>query len=437
MAEYAGIYVNGKRIFTYRNELHQELEDIFTAADVVYLSGAEALPYSSAWHAGTLDCEVDEVEVYGLTATVADLRDRLMVLGFGQELLRSGVNRLIEEQVAFCARMLEHFAAQGTDNEHVQDLNEKMEAWRRLNYESWREQAADYIKGEGVSSPDWRDQDPFDIFSGADSRLLLRAIVEHYEGNEMLLYDLSDYIDDSGPVDSHTDWLPVWQLDATPPIVITEGSFDAAVLRSSLELLRPEVAPYIRFLDYSVGAEGGAAAAVRTLKSFAAAGITHRIVAIFDNDSAAYEAVLGLRPGSLPPHYGVMHYPDLPLASTYPTLGPQGTSVMDVNRLAGSIELYLGRDILETPDGRLTPVQWKGYMHKVRAYQGEVTSKGALQSAFRVKLEAAQSDFSKIEFQDWSGIQLILDSLLEKLSSLPAARPYNPPLSIADFVEEV
>ncbi len=436
MGEYTGIYINGKEMFTYRNEPHQELEDLFTSADITYLDGIDALPYSSAWHAGMLDCEVDEIEVYGLSATVADLRDRLNALGFGYELLRSGVNRLLEEEVKNCAETLERWAEIGLDDDYVQSVAEKMEAWRSLDFDSWNAQVYSHLEKKGKGSPKWRDQGPLEIFMGADSRLLLRALVEHFDGDAILLFDLTDYMIDSSLGDIDTDWLPVWQLDATPPIVITEGKFDAMVLESALGILKPQLAPYVRFLDYGVGNEGGAAAVVRTLKSFAAAGIAHRIIAIFDNDSAAYEAVLGLRPDSLPEHYGVMHYPDLPLATAYPTLGPQGNSVMDVNRLAGSIELYLGRDVLEVSNGELTPVQWKGYMHKVRAYQGEVTNKGSLQDAFRAKLEAAKSDPTKVTSQDWSGIQLILDALLDKLGTLPAARPYNSPLSISDFTEE-
>ncbi|MFD5035986.1 hypothetical protein ACFWNI_02470 [Streptomyces sp. NPDC058377] len=433
MADYSGIYVNGNAIFTYRNERHHELEDFFTSADAVYLSGEDALPYSSAWHAGVIDCEVDELEVYGFIATAACLKDRLNTLGFGQGLLRSGVNRLLKEEAESCTRALDYCAEQGLNDEYAKEKRDELETWLSLDFESWATQVATFIEQEEVSRPDFN---PLTIFNGADSRLLLRALVENFRGDDVLFYDLTDYVVDSGPDDIDTDWLPVWQLDATPPVVITEGIFDAKVLRSALKLLKPELAPYIRFLDYSVGNEGGAAAAVKTLKNFAAAGIAHRIVAIFDNDSAAYEAVLGLRPDSLPEHYGVMHYPDLPLANAYPTLGPQGDSVMNVNRLAGSIELYLGKDVLESPDGILAPVQWKGYMNKVRAYQGEVTNKAALQSAFRAKLEAAENDLSMIESQDWSGIHLVLDALLDKLSSLPAALPYNPPLTIADFMGE-
>jgi hypothetical protein len=155
-----------------------------------------------------------------------------------------------------------------------------------------------------------------------------------------------------------------------PAVVITEGTFDAFVLSNALALLRPHLTPYIRFLDYDMGNEGGASAAVRTLKSFAAAGIANRIVALFDNDSAAYEAVAGLDQARLPKNYRVAHYPNLDRARAYPTVGPQGNTVMDVNHLAGSIELYLGTDVLADNDGRLRPVQWKGYMGKVKSYQG-------------------------------------------------------------------
>ena len=59
--------------------------------------------------------------------------------------------------------------------------------------------------------------------------------------------------------------------------------------------------------------------------------------------------------------YRVLHYPDLPLLRRYPTLGPQLVDpvIMDVNGRAGSLEMYLGRDLL-TVDSELVPVQWTG-----------------------------------------------------------------------------
>ena len=74
------------------------------------------------------------------------------------------------------------------------------------------------------------------------------------------------------------------------------------------------------------------------LKSFAGAGIANRIVLLLDNDTAARDAVRALRGAKLLDHYSVLHYPDIELARSYPTLGPTGLSEMDVNGLAGSIE---------------------------------------------------------------------------------------------------
>jgi hypothetical protein len=48
-----------------------------------------------------------------------------------------------------------------------------------------------------------------------------------------------------------------------------------------------------------------------------------------------------------------MQYPEIDIARDYPTLGTNGLSHMDVNGLAGSIELYLGADVLRDSDGVL------------------------------------------------------------------------------------
>ena len=57
----------------------------------------------------------------------------------------------------------------------------------------------------------------------------------------------------------------------------------------------------------------------------------------------------------LPDHYSVLHYPDIEIARSYPTLGPTGLSEMNVNGLAGSIEMYLGADVLSSLPASLAP----------------------------------------------------------------------------------
>src|SRR6266511_2600045 len=163
---------------------------------------------------------------------------------------------------------------------------------------------------------------------------------------------------------------------------LTEGRTDAQFLSAALTLLYPHLTDLVSFLDYDHKAEGGAGALVRMVKSFAAAGIANRVVALFDNDTAAADALRALDTSKLPNHVRVLRYPNTSLAAAYPTVGPptldapHGTlAYADVNGLAGSIELYLGRDVLTRPDGHLRPVRWRSLVAGSRAYQGEVTDK--------------------------------------------------------------
>jgi hypothetical protein len=145
------------------------------------------------------------------------------------------------------------------------------------------------------------------------------------------------------------------------------------------------------------------------VKAFSGAGITNRIVALFDNDTAAREATRMLAAVPLPANIVVRHYPELPLLRNYPTLGPSGLTSLNVNGLAASIELYLGEDILQDGGGGLIPIQWRGYSQTLRQYQGEVIGKNTLHDAFRGKLEHCRVDRGALQTTDWSGLAAILE----------------------------
>ena len=128
-------------------------------------------------------------------------------------------------------------------------------------------------------------------------------------------------------------------------IVLTEGNTDKRILERSLNLLYPHLSDYFR----------GAGELIKIVKAFSAAGLINRILDMFDNDTAAKSALGGLK-GMLPPdNIVVLKYPALESAINYPTLGPTGVVNMDVNRLAGSIELYFGNDVFEVGWKEWTP----------------------------------------------------------------------------------
>ena len=148
-------------------------------------------------------------------------------------------------------------------------------------------------------------------------------------------------------------------------IILTEGDTDKRILERSLKLLGafaqvlyPHLADYFHFFDFTGKKVGGGVGQLANLvRAFAAADVQHRILALFDNDTAAKAALSNLLLDSLPKNISVRRYPDIALAQDYPTVGPSGETTMDINGLAGSIELYLGQDVLVDAAGVLSPVQ--------------------------------------------------------------------------------
>lgn len=115
----------------------------------------------------------------------------------------------------------------------------------------------------------------------------------------------------------------------------------------------------------------------------------------------------------MPDNIKAVALPPLPLGSRYPTVGPLGQVETDINGLACSLELYLGRDVLEGPAGNLTPVQWGGLLAGVRKYQGEITNKVAILDRYNKLLSEVSARPELMDSHDWSGTRLVLQSIFD------------------------
>ena len=84
---------------------------------------------------------------------------------------------------------------------------------------------------------------------------------------------------------------------------------------------------------------------------------------------------------------------------------------MDVNGLAASIELYLGKDVLHNAQDNFVPVQWTGYIPELGRYQGEIMSKEEVQKRFKQKVADCKTNKELLSKTDWDGMQAVLQSL--------------------------
>ncbi|MGA8938089.1 MAG: HEPN/Toprim-associated domain-containing protein [Acidobacteriaceae bacterium] len=412
-----------------KNDVDPFVMGLFRAADKVVTCDLEALPAKlrDLYRGEVTGAEDDPPNpkfpfvFYRVPLSVA--RDRLEVRGYTLAAAR--------EAFAECIA-LELSESRQSAQRHPELYEPHVSVLEQLTVECWqgalKQMAEDGLplnqRGSTVALAGevlqyLKDSSTWYGYPGLDTNVPLRIAMEVCSECDELIYDLTDLVW-SESVDPNDDFvenalqtLANEHITNARTVVLTEGRFDAFVLRESLELLYPHLRDYYSFMDFeSYDPEGGAAALVKQVKAFAAAGILNKIIAVFDNDAASRDAMRSLNAIRLPSNIQIMHLPEIGFLREYPTLGPTGELKMNVNGLAASIELYLGKDVLTDPSsGDLVPVQWKGYIVAVRQYQGEVLKKKDVQERFRGKLSGAADGGVAVTSCDWEGVSLVLQRI--------------------------
>lgn len=385
---------------------------------------------------GHADWDATEVErVVDYTATVREVRDRLRVMGFTLSRAKAEFeggkakylkyleeinenSSLWDEEIAILDQstfsdFLEAFREIVTSGFHPVCFSERKPTASKL--------AVHILKGPRELC--WG-------FPCGDVRSFFRALLEVVPESALVTQDLTDlvsggYYDEADDVcDRSLEELKGDYSVNSRIILLTEGPTDSEVLRASIDLLYPHLSDYYSFMDLAVRAPGGAGSLVHVVKSFAGAGIENRTIALFDNDAAGHAAASLLRNVQLPHNILVMNYPDIALADSYPTLGPNGASIQDINGSACSIELYFGRDVL-TIDESLVPVQWKAYEERVNRYQGVIQQKDSLKNRFLQKANAARRNGLQLQTGpgDWEDMRRLLESVFHAFNAQKFSAP--------------
>jgi HEPN/Toprim N-terminal domain 1 len=246
----------------------------------------------------------------------------------------------------------------------------------------------------------------------SDIRLLQRGVLDALASAAEVVLDYSALVssgyyaeDERVCAESKLRWAED-QPAYGPIVLLTEGKSDTRILSAALEALVPHLADLFSFLDFDeLRLEGGVGALAKTVRAFAGARVSGRMVAVFDNDTAGAEAHASLGNFPLPANIRTIMLPPSSVGSNYPTTGPQGLAYMDVNSMACSIELYLGRDALSDEAGNLRPVRWMGWNRKMERYQGEVEGKAQVeQRFFDILANCASPSDARTAFPDLAAV---------------------------------
>lgn len=445
MGSYSTLYVDGKELCSRKHDLDQMIMTLFQPSERSIRRGKVK---DIAPHLLEKDNEnaSEEVEILHYCTTVTVMKDRLELMGFSLSFVRKEFDAATKEQY-------EQFGdAEGKFGDRYPEASLEYKAKQRavlqLSFDQyltiferlWRNKD-ELFQGDRPSVPKtdcsldellmWYVRtESFDTpyaFPSYDYRLFLRMVCEVLPGDIPVVYDLSDLIDDFGDAEGLASYseenLDGGYATTRKIIVLTEGGTDQRAIKGTLSLLRPGLMNYFSFLDFdTMAVPGGVGNVVNTFKALVSVGITNRVVALLDNDTAAHSAVQSAITSALPSNARIVFLPRLVLAENYPTLGPStGTTTipMDINGFACSLELFFGEDILRRSSGDLVPIQWKGYDVKLKQYQGEITQKSELQSLFLKKLEQAREDQKLLDVQDWAPMKMVIQSLITAFHDAP------------------
>lgn len=425
MGSYAECWIGSFYVGSTKNDIDPGLMQLFRSSDKQSISAKKGnLPFQL--HRWVIDIEDEEdVSVICYRAPVRVIKDRLELIGYTLETAKSAFTISMKAEAALYKKW-----AQG-DQGHI--FKKTASILERLNADSWLAALAE-VKGKGLQQRDlggdtkslqgsllghMLDTEWYG-YTGPDRNVGLRLALEVCEESDELIYDLTDLV--LGGYFSSVDDLVEYSISLSASeyssigkiIVLTEGRSDSRVLSESLELLFPHLSDYFRFIDFDEArVSGGAGNLANIVKVFAGAGIINKVIALFDNDTAAESSLKSLRFLNLPKNIRIRKLPHLAALQSYPTIGPSGMVTMNVNGIAGSIELYLGSDVLVDESGNLTPVQWTGYDSSLGKYQGELLSKNEVQERFSRRIRECRRDSTIIEATDWIGIRAILHELFE------------------------
>lgn len=379
----------------------------------------------------------EEVE-FGYRAAAWVIRDRLEAIGFTLDVSRS----VFEAGVSQRLNELRELSAHGPNFACL--WSDKIALLEDISFDAWLREFCE-LKQKGIHPwhlSSWSENPtPVEVsplgrymltddsnhwlgYPLSDIRHFLRAVIEACGDTAVFEQDVSEV--------TNAGWYEFGQaivenaraglISDFPSnakiIILTEGTIDRRALEGAFRLVYPHLIDLYSFMDFDgPGFPGGVGHLVNTLKAFAGAGIANKVIALFDNDTGARSALRAISQDVLPRSMRVLRYPPIEVAKSYPTIGPSGLVQMDVNGLAGSLEMYFGEDVLKQEDGSLTPVQWRGYDQALCQYQGELLNKARLQAAFFSKLDNAMSNPVLRETQDWSGMTIILDAIRSAFST--------------------
>jgi len=171
-------------------------------------------------------------------------------------------------------------------------------------------------------------------------------------------------------------------------LVATEGTSDARIIKRALDVLRPDVADFFRFIDVNENHPfWGTGSLVKFAEGLVRIDVQNSILFLLDNDAEGQDAAYG----------------------------PQGISTADINGRAAAIECYLD---LELPSYGPAQILWSNYKKDVDAWHGALEYKESYAKHFFQRTDAELAG----EGYHTEKLERVLDALITEATILASEK---------------
>lgn len=200
-------------------------------------------------------------------------------------------------------------------------------------------------------------------------------------------------------------------------LVATEGSTDARIIQRALELLRPELADFFRFVDVDEPHPfWGTGNLVKFAEGLVRIDVQNDVLFLLDNDAEGVDALRRIQALSMPPNMRAMVLPRHDSLTQFKARGPEGLTVCDINGRAAAIECYLDLNLPGYPPPEIV---WTNYKKESGLWHGILAHK---ESYMRHFLAQGREMIGKGSY-DASRLDAVLDALLDQAVVVAARRP--------------
>ena len=414
MGSYTELIIDGYPVYSSKSYVSSDIGYIFCESDKKTFKRRRDERNKITW--GTAcDADIEIAYEYQTTAQIAI--DRLEILGYS--LTKSKLdfieskNKRIQELTSFLdfpdTHLMNKFYTDEIELLQSSNFEDFINAFIELRTNDIPYYKTDKHYNISKLASYLIDDGWFLNFPCSDFGFYYRAFLESCDKNALVIQDITEIVN-AGYYAPEEEVINSLMENQERITILTEGTSDINIISKSIQLLYPHLIDYYNFKDFKIAkAQGNAHQLFLDIKNLIAINHKAKVIALFDNDGEGVTQYNQLKKINIPKNFVILKYPDIELLKSYPT----NNTFENLNGIAGSIEMYLGKDILQENEEYIAVE-----LANQTIPQGAIKYKDKLQKKYFKKIKKCKNDISFIDSYDWSEMKLLLNTIFDAFKDI-------------------